>query len=140
MIRSALLALIATVVLAQSTLSRVVITFTPNPANPTGVTRNIYRANAPCSATPAPTFVKINATPFAATTYTDSVPIGQYCYYSKVVAGGLESIPSNTVEHSAAPLPETITLTVPIAINITKDGAIIRAQLVEAGPLPGKNP
>lgn len=112
------------------TPARVAITFQPNAANPAGVTRNIYRASGPCSGSPS--FAKINATPVTAATYTDTVPIGLYCYYATTVYASLESIPSNNVAFTAPPLPESISLTLQVAINITKDGVIARAQVVEA--------
>lgn len=70
-------------------------------ANPS-LTYNIYRATA-CSGA----FVKLNASPGAATTYLDSAVFAgnTYCYQVTAVLSAIESVPSNVV---AAVIPAAV--------------------------------
>jgi hypothetical protein len=94
-----------------------------------GVTgTNVYRAAGACSPLPA-NFVKITATPVTGTTYSDSVPIGTYCYYVTSVGGGLESGPSTTAGAVASPNPPTgLTINVALAVTVNVNGQTVAAK------------
>lgn len=72
----------------------------------TVVTFNMYRAQGTCSANS--TFVQINTAPITATTYTDTVSVGIYCYVATAVdTSGNESAQSNqagAIVRPAAPV------------------------------------
>jgi hypothetical protein len=95
--------------LAQSAHS-VTVSWT-DALNPSGTTYDVYRASGSCAGTPV--FVKMNAAPITALTYTDSgVAPGTYCYYVDAFLVGLVSAPSNNAPAAVPPFP-------PSAVSIT---------------------
>jgi hypothetical protein len=113
------LAFAAAAASAQSNRT-VTLTWTASPT--AGVTGyNMYRAPGACAANG--TAAKINPAPIAGLTFTDSVPVGIYCYHATALGGGLESGPSPKSEASVSPAaPGPITITIQVAVNVTVDG------------------
>lgn len=113
------LALLASATRAQATGHSVTLTWTTADS---GTLFNVYRAPGGCPAaapaspnTPAP-FVKLNASPVAVLTYTDTtVTPTTYCYVvTELGAGGTpESNFSNLA--GAAIIPSAVTITVVVA-------------------------
>jgi hypothetical protein len=131
LIRLLLLCLIAAALPAQT--RSVVLTWTDNQAN---VTTNVYRAPAACTA-PAAQFVKINAAPVTAKTYTDpDIAPGTYCYYVTANAGGLESDPSNKALAEARPFPPgSLSVVVEVAITVRPNGEVVaRMDVKKSNP------
>jgi hypothetical protein len=62
-------------------------------------TYNIYRATGACSV--PSTFAKVGTS--TVRSYTDSPPVGRYCYRVTAVVGGVESVPSSTLEYASLP-------------------------------------
>jgi len=108
MVFLALFSLAATGAYAQSrhTVSLAWTASTDAAANPS-LTYNVYRS-ASCSEA----FVKLNASPDAATTYVDAAvfAVDNYCYQVTAVLNAAESVPSNQVAAmipAATPAPPT---------------------------------
>ena len=77
---------------------------------------NVYRLAGACPTT-APTtvgtggFAKVNSSPIAALTYTDTpLPIGPVCYYGTATLNGAESVPSNVMGGTVSPATITINI------------------------------
>jgi hypothetical protein len=92
-----------------------------------GVTgSNVYRLSAACPSTVTlAAFTKLNATPIpiATRTYSDTVPIGTYCYVVTATGAGLESAPSNTASAVATPAPPPgLTVNIAIAVTVNING------------------
>lgn len=69
-------------------------------ANPS-LTNNVYRLVASCPASVVPSqFTKVNPSPLAVTSFTDTnvTAAATYCYFVTAQLGGLESVPSNTFQ------------------------------------------
>ncbi len=77
-------------------------------ANPT-LGYNVYRLAGACPASGTTGFTKLNTSPVATTSFTDStVGLGSVCYYVTATLNGAESVPSNTA--SGVVLPGAPTL------------------------------
>ena len=102
--------------------------------NPLNTQYNVYRADVACTA-PSPVFVKLNTTPLAVKTFSNTgVAPGTYCYRVTAVLGGLpESAPSNTAEAGVGlASPTGLTITIQVALTWDRDGNLsIRAANVD---------
>lgn len=110
-----LIAFVITPLRAQAAHSAV-IKWSASPdaaANPT-LGYNVYRFQGTCPTGTTPTFVKVNAAPITALTYTDSgLALGNVCYYVTAVLNGVESVPSASAGGTIPPAGvTTITVTV----------------------------
>jgi len=89
--------------LAFGQTTRTVVVTWDDLLNPVGTTYAVYRADGPCSATPA--FVKIADA--VAKTYTDTAVVtgNRYCYTVTAILNTLESDQSNTALAAVKPFP-----------------------------------
>jgi fibronectin type 3 domain-containing protein len=98
-----LLTLFVFAALAFGQTARTVVVTWDDLLNPAGTAYSVYRADGPCSATPA--FAKI--ADVATKTYTDTAVVtgNRYCYTVTAVLNTLESDQSNTALAAVKPFP-----------------------------------